>query len=267
MLRHIFVGNDVGNHGAPAFFQDPENFLKQLPLRLRFDQIKDAIRDDHVDRVGRDERMLDPQFLGQLIGAQKRRGVSDRPRAQFGIELLEVEREILDAALAKLDVLVTDPLRHDRRIRPGHVQHLVRHVDPDHLSLRPDDLRRDETNLAGAAAEIEHGLAFSQIFARVAAAVIAIDDLLRNDFEIFGIVIDRATKLCFGGFGSGGVTFPDGGFGVDRAHVGEVASVGNRFEPVRGLSRPLNSIGVMRKRFSRISLRLAYWKGCLAARF
>ena len=107
-----------------------------------------------------------------------------------------------------------------------------------------DDLRGDEANLSGAAPEIEHRLVFSQILAGIAAAVIAIDDFLRNDFEIFGIVIDRTTKLRFGGFGPGGVTFPDGGFCVDRAHVGELASVSNRFESIRGLPRPLNSIGL-----------------------
>ena len=83
---------------------------------------------------------------------------------------------------------------------------------------RPDDLRGDEADLAGAAAEVEHRLAGPQILARIAAAIIPLDHLRRNDFEILGIVIDRAAKLRLGGPGSGGVTFPDGGFGVDRAH-------------------------------------------------
>ena len=95
-----------------------------------------------------------------------------------------------------------------------------------------DDLRGDEANLSCAAPEIEHRLACSQILARIAAAVIALDHFLRNDFEIFGIVIDRTTKFRFGGFGSGGVTFPDGGFGVDRAHIGELASVTSCFESI-----------------------------------
>ena len=88
------------------------------------------------------------------------------------------------------------------------------------LPVGPDDLRGDEADLAGAAAEIEHRLARAQIFARIAAAVIALDHLLRDDLEIFGVVIDRAAKLRLGGFGAGGVTFADGGFSVDRAHVG-----------------------------------------------
>ena len=81
-----------------------------------------------------------------------------------------------------------------------------------------DDLRGDEANLSGTAAEIEHGLACAQIFARIAAAVIALDHLLRNDLEIFRIVIDRTTKLLFRGLRSSSVTFPDGGFGVHCAH-------------------------------------------------
>ena len=46
--------------------------------------------------------------------------------------------------------------------------------------------------------EIEHRLAFAEILARIAAAVIAIDHFLRNDLEVFGIVIDRTTKLRLG---------------------------------------------------------------------
>ncbi len=80
------------------------------------------------------------------------------------------------------------------------------------------DLRRDEANLSSAAAEIEDGLAFAQILARIAAAVIALDYLLRNDFQVLGVVIDGATKLGFGCFRSGGVAFTDFGFGVDGAH-------------------------------------------------
>ena len=112
---------------------------------------------------------------------EERSRVGDRPRFQFRVELFEIERQILDAAFAELDVRVTDPLRHDRRVPARDLQHFVGHVDADDLSVRPDDLRGDETDFSGPAAEIEHGLALAQIFARIAAAVVAFDHFLRDD--------------------------------------------------------------------------------------
>ena len=76
----------------------------------------------------------------------------------------------------------------------------------------------DKTNLAGATSQIEDRLAFAEILAGIAAAVIAVDDFLRNDFEVLSVVIDGATKLRFRRLRSGSIAFPDFGFSVDRAH-------------------------------------------------
>ena len=119
----------------PPFFRTRKISSNNCCFRFRLDQVEDAVGDDDVDRVARDERVLDAQLLGKFVRAQKRRRVRDRPRLQLGVELLEIERQILDAAFAELDVVVTDPLRHDRRVRARDVQHLVRHVDADHFSI------------------------------------------------------------------------------------------------------------------------------------
>ena len=80
-------------------------------------------------------------------------------------------------------------------------------------------MRGDEADFSGAAAEIEDGLAGAQIFAGIAAAVIALDDFLRDDFEILGVVFDRAAKFRFGCLGARRIAFTDFGFGVDGAHA------------------------------------------------
>ena len=85
-------------------------------------------------------------------------------------------------------------------MRPGDLQHFIRHIDADDFALRPDNLRGDETNFSRAAAEIEDGLAFAQILARIAATVIALDYFLRNGLEIFRFVIDGTTKFVGGAF-------------------------------------------------------------------
>ena len=54
----------------------------------------------------------------------------------------------------------------------------------------------------------------------------------------FGVIVDGAAELRLGGFGSGGVAFPDGGFGVDRAHVDEMESLVIRFRMRKRILRP-----------------------------
>ena len=76
----------------------------------------------------------------------------------------------------------------------------------------------DKTNLPRATAQIEDRLAFTQILAGIAAAVVAVDDFLRNNFEVLSVVIDRATKLRFRRLRSGSIAFPDFGFSVDRVY-------------------------------------------------
>src|SRR5207249_4895648 len=102
-------------------------------------------------------------------------------------------------SLVKLDVRVSDAFRDDRRVAAGDFEHLIGHVHADDLAGRPDDLRRDETNLAGPAAEIEHRLAFANIPARIAAAVILRDDFLRYDFQKLPVILDGATQFRFDG--------------------------------------------------------------------
>ena len=198
----------------PPLFRTRKISVEKLPLRFRLNQIEDAVGNDQIDRLARDERVLQSQLLRQLVRAQERSGVGDRSRLQFRIEFFQIEREVLNTALAKLDVGVTDFFRDHRRIASRHPEHLVCHIDADHFAARSDDLRRDEADLPGAAAEIENGFALAYVFARIAAAVIPLDHFLRNDFEVFAVVVDRATKPWLGRLSPGSVAFSDGSFWI-----------------------------------------------------
>ncbi len=90
---------------------------------------------------------------------------------------------------------ITDPLGHDGRVAARDLEHFVGHINPDDLARGADDLRGDEANLAGAAAEIEDGLASPQIFARIAATVIPLDHLRGMTLRYSGVVIDWAAKF------------------------------------------------------------------------
>ncbi len=166
--------------------------------------------------------MLEPQFGGEFVGLEEGRGVGDGPLAQGGVEAFQVEPEVLDAALAELDVAVADAFGDDRRVAAGDVEHLVGHVHADDSCPAADDLRGDEADFARAAAEVEHRLAGMQVLAGIAAAVVALDDLLRDDLEVLRIVIDRAAQGGLARLGAAGVTFLGGAFDVE----GEVCSSG-----------------------------------------
>ena len=158
------------------------------------------------------------QFRREFARAEKSVGVGDGPRFQLRVQPLQIQGEILDAALAKLHIGKPDPLRHDGRIAPRDLQHCIGHVHADHAPRRAHHLRRDETNLSRPAPEIEHRLPGPQMLARIAAAVVALDDLRRDGFQILRIVIHRAAERRFTALRPGGVAFFDGSLDVDWVH-------------------------------------------------
>ena len=114
--------------------------------------------------------------------------------AQALVQPLQIESEILDAAPPKLHVCVADPLGDDRRVSTGDLQHLGGHVDADDLARLSHHLRRDEADLACAAAQIEDSLTRPEIAAGIAAAVVPFDDLVRDDLQELRIVVHGTTE-------------------------------------------------------------------------
>ena len=138
---------------------------------------------------------------------------------QLFIEFFQIERQVLDPALAEFDVGVAQSLGDDRRVASRHFQHGVGHVHADDPAPGPDDLRGDETDFSGATAQVEHGLAGSEVTAGVAAAIVLLNDLVRDDFQKTLIVIHSATQGRFGGPGGDRITMFHGGFRIGQAHV------------------------------------------------
>ena len=73
------------------------------------------------------------------------------------------------------------------------------------------------------------------MLARIAAAVVALDHLLRDDFEILRVVIDRAAERGFLRLRAGGVALFDGGF---DAEIGGVHLKTGRQTGARRIARP-----------------------------
>ncbi len=191
----LLVADDVRDDGPAAPLEDAVDLVEELLLEAVLHQVEHAIRDDHVHRVVRDHGLVAPQFVRPLFDREQALDAVDRGRGDLLLEAIEVERQILDPAAPELDVGKAGALGHDRRIAPRHLEHVRRHVDTDHPPLGPDHLRGDEADLARAATEIEHRLSGLQVLRRVAAAVVALDHLGRDDLQVARVVVDRAAEL------------------------------------------------------------------------
>src|SRR5262249_35601534 len=96
---------------------------------------------------------------------------------------------------AELHVVITDLVADLFPVLVGEREHLCVGVDTDHAPARTGDLSGDKTDLAASRTEIERDVAFSHESRRIAAAVIAVYDLLRNDAQIFRIVGHGTAQL------------------------------------------------------------------------
>ena len=108
----------------------------------------------------------------------------------------DVQAHVLDAALLELDVGVADRISDLAPGALGEGEHLVVDVDADDPAGGPDDLRGDEGDLAAAAAEVQHRLALAEVLGGVAAAVVAVEHLLRDDGQEAGGVVDGAAHAA-----------------------------------------------------------------------
>jgi hypothetical protein len=105
---------------------------------------------------------------------------------------------------------------------------------------RPSELAREEADLARAGAQVEHGLARAHEPAGVAAAVVALEDLRRQDREEAGLVVDRTAELGDRCAGPPGVARADrcedveGDFGSGHRPMGGGERRGRRGSPAFG---------------------------------
>ena len=88
--------------------------------------------------------------------------------------------QVLNLAAAKLDVVITEPVADRLLVFARQLQHRRIEIDADHFALGADDLGDDVASLAAAGAQIENRLAFVNITRRIAAAVVFLDDFVRE---------------------------------------------------------------------------------------
>ena len=129
--------------------------------------------------------------------------------------------QILDAGAFEGDIVPSHTLGHRLAVGFSQIEHGRIEIHADDPALRSHNLRNDVTDLAAAAAQVEHSFALAYEARRIAAAVIAVEDFLGDDLEIFAVVFHRTAQGVLAGFRRRLVTFQDFLFGIktDNAHM------------------------------------------------
>ena len=67
-------------------------------------------------------------------------------------------------------------------------------IDSDDASHRADYLAGNKTNLAATTAQIEHGVPWLNETTGIAASIVTVEHILRDNAQVFGIIGHRATQ-------------------------------------------------------------------------
>src|SRR5271157_2812684 len=172
MPRERLVAHDVGDRDAPAHFEHAEDLAHKPRLVLVSYEVEHAIGDYEVDaRIG-DERRLTMQLLPRGFECAEVGSVPHGMLREPGVETIEIERKILDASPAELDIGESDLLGHQGCCMACEVEHLLVHVDADHAAFGSRDLRGNKADLAAAAPGIEDHVSLTHVARGVSATVI-----------------------------------------------------------------------------------------------
>src|SRR5580704_18306870 len=194
MVGDRFVGDDIRDDGAAAAPKHPERLGEDLALVFVANQVEDAIRHDDVNAVRRDQRIILALLRDEILEPRQLLDAADGMISEPAVEAVEIYRQVLEAPAPELNVAKSQLRGHCRRMTPRERQHLGVHVDTDDASRRTNNLSRDKTRLASAAAEIQNPVARLQVWRRIAASVVALDHFARYRFEIAWIVAHRAAQ-------------------------------------------------------------------------
>ena len=113
----------------------------------------------------------------------------------MGLEPFLIESEVLNLALAELDVVIAERVPDALPVLAREREHVVVHVDADDAAFRPHHLRRDITNLAATASKVENRFSGTQVLRRVPAAVVPLEDLFRNHRQVSRVVVHGTAEL------------------------------------------------------------------------
>src|SRR5918992_1661996 len=102
MFRNGLIADDIGNRNSAAASKNPVHLSKQGLFVFGPDQIELAIRNDHVDRLVRDQRLFMPDLF--LVGLQicEIGNRANRTLLEKMLDQLQISLEILNFAAAEL---------------------------------------------------------------------------------------------------------------------------------------------------------------------
>ena len=207
-VLHLMHAQEPRLHQAAQVFPYRQRSRQAVPPFFRIvDEIvrHRLIRDDVRDRkppAGTD----DPVHLAEHLGLVRREVNHAIGNDEINAAILD--REILCMAFAELDVRcgIAEVRHHDRRVAPGHREHLLGHVHTDHpagLADAPASLKAIDSP---ARADVQHRLAKPhrrQASRRAAPVRDAQHFLWDEGSEVVEVVARRAAHLLAASHGPG----------------------------------------------------------------
>src|SRR5207244_3540831 len=115
--------------------------------------------------------------------------------SQVGVKKSEIQPEVLNTPLTKFHVLIAETLADRLAVFLSQREHLFVCIHAYDAPRRAGDLRSDVADFACSRTEVEHGVALTDVPRWIAAAVIALFDLVGDDAQVLRIVFHRAAQF------------------------------------------------------------------------
>src|SRR6516165_8391695 len=94
---------------------------------------------------------------------------SNRVPCKPRLQLLQIERQVLDSSLPELHVGEAHTPGDVRRVATGQFEHVVAHIYANNASRTPHHLAGHKADLSGTRPEVQYGLTRTQMVRRIAA--------------------------------------------------------------------------------------------------
>ncbi len=119
VLRNVLVADDIADDGPSAPLENAVHLGEELPAVFLVDEIEHAVGDDDIDGLVGDERRRFAERVGLFVRPQPVGAIGHGMRGKVLLQLCQIELQVLNAAFAEIDVVVTDAVGDRGLMPPG----------------------------------------------------------------------------------------------------------------------------------------------------
>ncbi len=125
---------------------------------------------------------------------------------KFTPQQVEVELQILNQSVSKIDVAEPQPIRHLLLVLACQPKHFAIAINTDHPPTFTNHLSENVTQLASSRTKVENRLSLIREGSRVATTVIAFQNLVGNHRQKVCGIFHRAAQRLLATLGCGGIS-------------------------------------------------------------